>query len=621
MRLRNVLLVGGLFVVLCSAATLTFAARRITAEHAAYRAPSAGRCTPATLNRSAVLPGTSLAVSPLPDSYDASPYTQISLLGAPPGALGGVRVRGSQTGSHAGRLLAYSQGDGASFVPFKPFRSGETVTVRGKVKVGSAERAFAYRFVVAHEDPVDYAAAAAVKVPLDYDQTQHFRTRPELQAPVMVVTRQSSQSAPGYLFAAPYAGPGPSGPMITEESGNLVWFHPLAKGTEATNLQVQQLDGQPVLSWWRGRIPPQGFGQGEEIIEDSSYEQIARVHAGNGYLADLHEFHITPQGTALLSVSDPIDCNLSALGGPAGGAVTDNIFQEIDLKTGLVRREWDSLDHVGLSESYSSATSSSTIWPFDYFHLNSIDEQPDRTTLISARNTSALYELDTLTGQVSSEIGGRRSSVKLSPGAATAYQHDATVLANGTISVFDNGAVPKVHAQSRGLLLAVNAKTRTDSVLAQYEHPTPPLSSDSQGNIQPLENGNLFIGWGAEPYLSEFTAGGRLLYDAHMHGSYESYRTYRFQWAGTPSEPPAIAASTAGSGGPVTVYASWNGDTRTASWRVLAGPSAQQLAPVASAARTGFETAITTPDPEPCVEVQAINASGAVLATSRTIAG
>ena len=71
----------------------------------------------------------------------------------------------------------------------------------------------------------------------------------------------------------------------------------------------------------------------------------------------------------------------------------------------------------------------------------------------------------------------------------------------------------------------------------------------------------------------------------------------------------------------MTVYASWNGDTRTASWRVLAGPSAQQLAPVATAARTGFETAIATPGPESFVAVQALDASGAVLGVSRTIRG
>jgi hypothetical protein len=617
MRLRSLLLTGALLVVLASATTLAVASRRIDAEQAAYSTPSAGRCTPTTLNRSAVLPGTGLAVSPLPDSYDASTQTQISLLGAAPSAIGAVHVSGSQTGAHAGRLLAYSQGDGASFVPARGFLPGETVTVRGSVRVGAREQPFAYHFVVARQNPVDYAAA--VTLPHDYTEMQHFRSRPELEPPVLVVTHASAQATPGDLFAAAYGGPGASGPIIFEESGNLVWFHPLPKGTEATNLQVQQYDGQPVLTWWQGRIPPQGFGQGEEIIDNSAYREVGRVHAGNGYLADLHEFHITPQGTALLTVFDPIDCNLSFLGGPSGGAVTDSIFQEIDLKTGLVRREWNSLDHVALSSSYSSATSANTIWPFDYFHLNSIDQLANGTTLISARNTSTLYELNTLTGQVITSIGGKHSSVKLAAGAATAYQHDATVLANGTISVFDNGGVPKVHAQSRGLILAVDEQTKTDTVVAEFDHPAPHLSSGSQGDIQALEDGNVFIGWGAEPYFSEFSASGQLLYDAHWHGSYQSYRSYRFSWSGAPSEPPAIAA--APQGAQTAIYASWNGDTRTSSWRVLAGPSAQQLSPVASAPRSGFETAITTPVAEAYVAVQALGAAGEVLGTSRTIAG
>ncbi len=95
MRLRSFLVVGAALVVLASATTLALASRRIHAEQAAYSVPSAGRCTPSTLNASAVLPGTGLAVSPLPDSYDASTQTQISLLGAPPGAIGAVHVSGS----------------------------------------------------------------------------------------------------------------------------------------------------------------------------------------------------------------------------------------------------------------------------------------------------------------------------------------------------------------------------------------------------------------------------------------------------------------------------------------------------------------------------------------------
>jgi hypothetical protein len=618
-RLRKALLAGGTLLALSSATTLALASRRIVAEQAAFRAPSAARCVPTMLNRSALLPGTSLAVSPLPDSYDAPPSTQISLLGIGPRALSHVTVSGTQTGSHSGALRGYSQGDGASFLPSKPFASGETVTVRGRLKVGSRTQPFAFHFVVAQQDVLPYSQPSAHSN-ADPDEVQHFRSRPDLLPPAIAVTTRTSQSAPGYLFAAPYGGPGPSGPMIFDEAGSPVWFEPLPTGTEATNLQVQQYDGQPVLTWWQGYIPPQGFGEGEEIIDNSSYRQIGRVHAGNGYKADLHDFHITPQGTAVITAFDPIHCNLSAVGGPSGGAVTDSVMQEIDLKTGLVRREWHSLDHVALSESYSTPVTTTTVWPFDYFHLNSIDQTPGGTTLISARNTSALYELNTLTGQVLTVIGGRHSDVKLAAGAATAFQHDATALANGTISVFDNGATPKIHPQSRGIIVAVNAQTKTDTVLAQYEHPGA-LSSSSQGNIQILEGGGVFVGWGAEPYFSEFSASGQLLFDAHMRGAYQSYRAYRFPWTGTPTGPPAIAVLPASARAPLTVYASWNGDTRTASWRVLAGSTASTLAPVASAARSGFETALGVPVPAQYVAVQALGASGEVLATSHTIKG
>jgi Arylsulfotransferase (ASST) len=606
-----------MLVAVSSVGALAFGERRIVAEDAAYRAPAGPQCVPSQLNRSAVLPGTSIAVSPLPGSYDASAHTQISLLGAPAGTLSAISASGSRSGSHPGRLLAYSQGDGASFVPARAFDPGETVTVRGRVR-GSSGRTtrFTYRFVVAHQDTLTYAPLA--KPAKDYDEEQHFLSAPTLQPPVLAVTANTGAAAPGYIFTAPYNGPGPSGPEMFNGSGELVWFDPLAGEAAATNLQVQQYDGKPVLTWWQGHIPPQGFGQGEEMIYSSSYQQVGRVHAGNGYKADLHDFHITPQGTALLTVFDPIDCNLSAVGGPGGGAVTDSVFQEVDLQTGLVRREWHSLDHVALSESYSSPEGVSTAWPFDFFHINSIDQLPGSTTLISARNTWTLYELNTTTGQVTLRVGGKRSQVKAVNGAATAFQHDATVQANGTVSVFDNGAVPKVHPQSRAIFLSIDAHARTDTLLARYEHPGG-LSSASQGSVQAMAGGGVFVGWGAEPYFSEFSSAGQLLYDAHWHGSYQSYRAYRFPWTGTPASPPSIAASAPSLSSPVSVYASWNGATGVASWRVLAGPSPTQLAPVANAAKSGFETTIVTPAPETYVAVQALNDAGTVLGTSATL--
>jgi hypothetical protein len=618
-RLRRLLLCVGVLVLCCSATALAVAAKRIVvAQAASSPSPSsAPRCVPSTLNRSAVLPGTTLAVSPLPDSFDAAPHTQISLLGAPPTDLSDISVSGSRSGHHSGRLKAYSQGDGASFVPSKPFAAGETVTVRGRLNVAGKAQTFAYHFVVAVPDNLRYVAPG--HAPADPAEVQHFHSRPELEPPELVITASSPQTSPGDLFSAPYSGPGQNGPMIFNEAGNVIWFNPVPANDAATNLQVQQLNGKPVLTYWQGYIPPQGFGEGEEVVLNSDYQQVGRVYAGNGLKADLHDFHITSQNTAVLTVFEPVDCNLSSDGGPTKGAVTDSIFQEIDLRTGLVRREWTSLDHVPLSDSYSAANTTSAEWPFDYFHMNSIDQLADGKTLLSARNTWTLYELNSTTGQIVLRIGGKHSEVKLAGNAATAFQHDATMLENGTISVFDNGGVPKVHPQSRGLVLAVDPQTKTATIVDEYEH-SPAVSSGSQGNIQQLPGGDMFIGWGAEPYFSEFNASGQLLFDGHMHGSYESYRTYRFPWVGTPATAPAIAATT-GPGGAATVYASWNGATQVTSWRLLTGASPTQLAPVATATDTGFETSLATPGAAPYVEVQALEASGAVIGTSKTIKG
>jgi Arylsulfotransferase (ASST) len=616
-RLRRALLLGGVLVMLSSAGTLAFGGRRIAAEESAFIGPAATECVPATVDRSDLLPGTSLAVSPLPDSLDASRHTQISLLGVPSSELSKVTVSGSRSGGHSGRLLAYSQGDGASFVPSHSFEPGETVTVHGTLRAGKSSQPFAFHFTIATPDPLPYAHPG--KQPSGKPgEIQHFHSQPHLEPPAIQIATKSATESPGYVFLAPYSGPGQDGPMILDSTGQLVWMDPVPRGTEATNLQVQQYEGKPVLTWWQGYIPPQGFGQGEEMVANSAYHTVTRIQGGNGYKADLHDFHVdAANDTALLTVFNPIHCDLARLGGPQDGAVTDSIFQEIDLHTRLVRREWTSLDHVALSDSYSSPVGSSTEWPFDYFHINSVDPQPGGTMLLSARNTWTLYELNGQTGQIEARAGGKHSTIKMGSGTLTAYQHDATALPGGLVSIFDNGGVPTVHPQSRGIVVALNQQKGTETLVAEYEHPSA-LKAGSQGNVQALPSGGLFLGWGAEPWFSEFSSSGQLLFDGRMPSKDESYRAYRFEWNGTPGGSPAIAAS-AGTTGPVTVYASWNGATDVASWRVLGGPSSHQLAPVASAPRGGFETAIATPAPEAYVQVQALSASGAVLGTSAAI--
>jgi len=570
-------------------------------------------CAPATLNNSALQDGV-VTVSPLAGSRDATPQTQISFLGVPAGDLSAISVVGSRTGAHSGRLAPYSQGDGASFLPSSPFVAGERVTVSARVRTGGSVRALLDEFQVASQDQISSTPRSTQ--PGSPAEVQGFHSRTDLSPPVVTVTAQSPAVAGGDVFVAPYGGTGQAGPMILEPSGGLLWFKPLPANTEATNLEVQEYEGKPVLTWWQGDISVHGFGLGEDMVADDTYTDIAHVRAGNGLQADLHEFQLTPQGTALITAYDPILCNLSSVGGPAYGGITDSVFQEIDVKTGLVMFEWTSIDHVALSESYEPANRSTTAYPYDFFHLNSMSVDRDGSLLISSRNTWTVYKLAAASGQILWRLGGRHSNFKMGPGTGTAWQHDPRELPNGSISEFDNGDSPKAHDQSRGIVVSLNQPAGTATLATRLTH-TPALLAESQGNVQALANGDWFVGWGQEPYLSEFSPEGALLFDAHFPPHDESYRAFRFEWTGTPAHPPTFVFQPGGTGAG-TVYASWNGATLVASWRLLAGASASSLSTVAVVPRSGFETAIPVPAGTvgPYLAVQALGAAGQVLGTS-----
>ncbi|MGO9489210.1 MAG: arylsulfotransferase family protein [Solirubrobacteraceae bacterium] len=581
---------------------------------------TAPACAPSRLDASAALAGGAVTVSPAPGSMDASYRTQISFLGPPAAQISDVAVVGSRSGSHDGRLLAYSQGDGASFVPAKPFSQGETVTVRATVSGASGPLPVSWQFTTAEVDAVSRSLETPPPPPPPplASELQDFASRPDLKPPAVTVTSDAGHN-PEDIFLAPYAGPGQYGPMILNGAGRLIWFKPVPKGSRAADFRVQQYEGKPVLTWWQDPLEADGRRDAGVVIANSSYQDIAIVRAGNGYQPDLHAFRITPQGTAFLTVYDAIRCNLRAEGGPADGAVADTVAQEIDLRTGLVRFEWHSLDHVAMSDSYEPVGSGGTpVSPWDYFHMNMIDPEPGGEVLIDSRNTWAAYQVDGDSGQVAWSVGGKQSSFSMGPGASPAWQHDGVDQGDGTITFFDNGATPKIHPQSRAIVLRLDEADRTASLLESFTHPGLALVAASQGNLQSLPDGDWFVGWGQEPYFSEFAPGGKLLFDAHLPSSYQSYTDLRFPWSGAPSAKPSIAL-TAGADGEIEAHASWNGATAFTGWRLLAGAAPAALATVGSSPVEGFETTLATHRPASYVAVQALGPGGAVLATSATV--
>jgi hypothetical protein len=445
---------------------------------------------------------------------------------------------------------------------------------------------------------------------------QRYRSEPELDPPVVTIDQRSPERTPGYTFMAPKRGKGLDGPMIVDDRGKLVWVRRVPANTQAMGFRPQRFEGRPVLTWWEG-ITNIGVGFGEGVVLDQSYREVMRVRAGNGYRAGIHEFLLTPRGTALLSIYSFIERDLSSVGGPEKGVVIDGVVQEVDLRTGLVMFEWHSLDHVGLEEARWPVPKEEGM-PFDYVHLNSVGVDDDGDLLISARHTWAVYKVDRATGAVRWRLGGKRSDFRFEGDARFAFQHDARRRPDGAITLFDNAAgPPATRKASRALALELDTDAKTARVAAQREHPAR-LLSDSQGNAQNLDGGNVFVGWGSQPAFTEFAADGRVLLAGRIAKGNDNYRAYRERWTGRPDTEPKVAAERAGTG-QVRLYASWNGATEVARWQVLAGDSPDSLRPVGGAARRGFETAVAVPGRARYFAARAFDADGRALGRSRAV--
>lgn len=561
-----------------------------------------------------------LTVSPAPGTLDAEPNTQISLLNVAPERIESVQVTGAQSGAHPGQLRPYSRRRGASFIPADPFTQGEQVSVAVRLR-GRPTRRFS--FTVAHLGPIQPALNLPQQQP---EKLNHYASRPDLLSPLITVNRGASSFGPD-VFLTPLPSPvvhpesnnaitikpvGPGGPLIVDRRGQLVWFKQLAPPEVAANLRIQRYRGRRVLTWWEGTVTPSAFGQGEGIIADSSYRTLHTVAAGNGYSMDIHEFSLTPSGDALFTIYSPVLVHLP--GTPAGtlSPLLDAIVQEVDIRTGLVVWEWHSYGHIPLDESFATSANSAS---YDAFHINSIQPLAGGRVLISARDTSAIYLIDKASAKILWKLGGKASSFALGPGASFFFQHDAQMLPNGDVSLFDDGAGPPMFEPfSRGLVLKLDRHRHTAQVAADY-HRSTDTSAQSEGSLQTLPGGNAFVGFGSTQFFSEFSPDGRLLFDANLPQDDGSYRAYTFPWSAAPKTHPDVAAHRTGPSS-VAVYASWNGATEVDRWQVLAGKSATSLTLAAAAPRQGFETRIDVGGAATTFEVRALDRHGHVLGTS-----
>ncbi len=631
-RTRFVIALLAVAAVIAVAVVLATGSLSGTGHKAGTPNAASPSCLPTTLSHSAKLAGLPVDVTPAPETDTANPHTQISFLGVAPAQIQDVSVVGEHSGHHSGQLHAYSQGDGASFVPDTPFDVDERVTVSATIGAGRSRAAGTSQSVasangkrVSFDFRVDtpYSTANAQPfpnpqaAPADY---QSFDTLPGVQAPVLSVTVPDRDPAAGDILTTNGPGPGQYGPLIYTPQGRLVWFDHLPGGETAEDLNVQSYEGRRDLTFWHGKVLSLGFGQGEDVVMNSHYRTVARVPGGNGLQADLHDFQIASHDISYIDglQRDPLQPLIGRRSQQRGdpghrraGDRHEDRARALGMaqprprgRLGVARPQRRRARRLG-----TGFTSTRSTWRADANRSGNI--------FISARSTWAGYQLEGGSGNILWRLGGLKSSFKMGPGTETAWQHDGRILPNGEVTFFDDGSNPPIHQQSRGLRIGLDFATHEAHLLSAYTHPDPPLLSASQGNMQTLADGNAVVGYGGLPAIGEFAPGGELLFDAHLPFDMSFYRAFRFPWSGHPSTPPTVLANLNNTGEETIVHISWNGASEVASWRVLAGERPGSLTPRTTIPASDFESSTILPKKYAYAAVQALDAAGNVLGSSK----
>ena len=348
--------------------------------------------------------------------------------------------------------------------------------------------------------------------------TYSFVTAPSLHPPELVSDQSTDTAAlaPGYIFTANFYDlnypplSGQSGPLILDDNLQPVWFRPVPPSVVASNLSLQTYEGQPVLAWWQGFVTNTGATEsGEDVVVNRHYQTVATLHGADGWKLTLHEIVIRGND-AWVTANKDLPEDLSRYGGAYNGALTDSAVQEYNLKTGRLLYSWDALKHI--QPGNSEATLPTNGFPWDTYHVNSVQLIGNNSFLVSMRDTWAVYLVDIKTGRIEWTLGGKHSSFSLGPQAAFEWQHDVG-LEGAVLTVFDDhccqltggGTYVPATGPSRALVLKLDFAAHTARLLAQYGEQRG-LNTEYMGDTQRLPNGDVFVGWGSEPYLSEYSA-------------------------------------------------------------------------------------------------------------------
>lgn len=427
--------------------------------------------------------------------------------------------------------------------------------------------------------------------------------------------------------------PGQTGPHIYDGNGNLVWCGSSLYGARPTfDFKVAEHNGSQFLTFiamadeFESDLP-----EGAGIFLNNSYrkQQVVTQHSGRGTM-NMHEFNTFENGTRALTITyasrfAEVVAGKNGVGGEKM-FVGDNGFTEIDITTGQILFSWWALDHLSTSESRvirpPGPGNYDRAW--DFFHMNSVDKTPNGDYLISARYTNTIYKISGKDGSIIWRLGGLKSDFTLQ-GFNMSSQHDARWLFENkttTVLTFFNNHADNLYSTARtssAVQVALDLSTMTATLISEWLRPDGKLTT-LRGNAQRLANGNTFVGWSENTYISEFDKNGDLVMEAQMASHrFNTYRTYKFNFTAMPSEPIAIKAFAYGvqpETSTTVFYVSWNGATEVSTWRFWA-VNKQVRTHIEDVPKNGFETSLMITGFVREIVVEALDKYGELLGCSQ----
>lgn len=475
-------------------------------------------------------------VSPAPGAEHVSPRTNVILRpvgGVDPASVGedgaAFDVTGSVSGAHAGSARLSDDGRTITFRPLVPFSPGEGVTCRVQAGLRTVDGvdvpAGEFRFTVAGperdaligmalpddvDDPFETGAGAVTSPVISDPLPKGF---PNITATVL------GRPSPGRIFLADFNIRNafqPSFLMILENDGTPYWYR---------YLNGQALDFKMLPD---GRLSYFDHSRGKFYAMDSTYADVDSFACGNGYVTDHHDLDVLPDGHALVMAYDPeiVDLTPFVPKGIPVAVVVGLVIQEIDRDKNVVF-EWRSWDHFQITDIQNHTLNSSFI---DYVHGNSLDTDLDGNIILSSRHMNEITKIDRTTGDVIWRLGGKNNQFTfVDDPIGFSHQHDARILPDGHLTVFDNGNF-HVPAFSRALEYELDTRKMTATLVWQYRH-VPDVFGAATGSVQRLPTGNTLIGWGVTtPTLTSVTPDGSVVSEMSFDPGLASYRAYRFDW-------------------------------------------------------------------------------------------